>query len=131
MPADEKFSVMKALSGPFNWRNYVKLLVYGICALIVWTVVTSVMDRFFPKKHHPEIGNASRVKVEQGGTASIVNNNFAAPDLKQGIYGRLSSTGAGIGVFKEVTPNIDVSLGGNKAYDGDEYTFEVETRYKF
>jgi hypothetical protein len=130
MPADEKFEVFKALSGPFNWRNYVKLLVFGICALIIFSVYSTAKEHFFPDKK-PATSTTTTGNVEAGGTVQVTNVNNPLPDLKQGIYGELSSKDFGVGVFKEMTPNIDLSLGVEKEFDTDELEFKVQTRFKF
>lgn len=129
MPTDEKFDLVKAVTGPFNWRNYVKLLVFGLCALVIFSVYNTIAERFFPtKKPATSTTNAT---VEKGGVANITNINNPTAELKQGIYGEVSSKDFGVGVFKEMTPNIDLSLGVEKNFDNDELKFKVQTRFKF
>lgn len=82
------------------------------------------------RKPRQQATSSTRTNVAAGGTANITNINNPLPDLHEGIYGRVSSDRASIGVFKEVTPAIDVEIGGGKSYDKGEFA-EVSLRYKF
>ena len=106
--------------------GYGVILVVGV---VLFAGVMKIVNHFFPKKQ--QVTSTTRTNVASGGVANITNINNSTPETKQGVYGRLSSTRAGVGVFKEVTPNIDVSLGGSKKYDSNEFDVEVETRLKF
>lgn len=85
---------------------------------------------FFPKKSEATSKTAIKT-IESGGIANITNINNPVADLKQGIYLRGASDKVSIGVFKEVMPSIDVSIGVGKKYDDDSAFAEVETRFKF
>lgn len=128
----ESWSWSKFISGPFNVRNYAKVAVYATCVVVVLLIANgalSIYERFFPRKS--QATQASRVTVKDGGVATITNVTNTTQELHQGIYGELSSNSFGVGVFKEVMPNIDISLGISKPYDEDELEFEVQTRLKF
>lgn len=129
MAHDENFSFGKLLGGPLNWRNYLKLGVFVVCALVVYSVYSTVMSHFFPKR--PSATSETVTTVGKGGVANITNINNPPPSLKQGIYGRLASDRGSIGVFKEVMANIDVSIGAGKDWHDDHEFIELETRYKF
>lgn len=125
----DAFSFKKLISGPLDYKNYLKVGVYVLCGLILFTLYTGIMSFF--KKDSPT--SSTPINIAKGATVGdirIVNKNDSS-SLKQGVYGRLSSLRAGIGVFKEVMPNIDVSVGGSKTYDDDTFEVEVETRFKF
>lgn len=126
----EKFNLLKMLKGPFQGKNYAKVTVFIVCGGVIFLVLAganALFEKFFPPK--PNGSSTAIRKVESGANVQITNNN--SPVLKQGIYGELSSADFGVGVFKEVMPNIDLSLGIEKDYDEDELEFKVQTRFKF
>ena len=126
MPSQEKFDLIKFATGPFNWRNYAKLLVYGTCIMVLFSVYTTIMKYLNPRKDTTKIVT----RVEAGGTSNVTNITNVSQDLKQGIYLRGASDRASVGVFKEVFHNIDISAGGGKDYDDDAFG-EIEVRLKF
>jgi len=89
-----------------------------LIALLVFLLVGGLIfgrglfDRFLGK---PKPATSSTpVAIAEGATVRdvVVNNtNNPLPDLKTGIYGRVSSDRAAVGVFKEVAPNIDAEIG--------------------
>lgn len=118
-----KEDIYKALG--MGWR----LIAIGIILVLLVFGGLSLWNRFFPKKQQTT-STTTVGTVEAGGTSTITNINNPLPDLKQGIYIRGASDRASVGVFKEVMPNIDVSIGGGKDYDDKEF-IEIEARYKF
>ena len=107
------------------WGTGIRLaLTLGLVFCILFTI-----KQFFPTKK-PATSTTSVGKVEAGGVSNITNINNPLQDLKQGIYLRGASDRASVGVFKEVLPHIDVSLGAGKSYEDDAFV-EVETRFKF
>lgn len=69
-------------------------------------------------------------RCQEGAVVNVTNVNNPAPELKQGIYGKIASDRATVGVFKEVMPNIDISLGAGQDFDED-VVVESEVRFKF
>lgn len=130
MANPEPWDWAKFAKGPLEPRNYGKLAVFLTCGVVILLLLSGARAAwlaFFPA---PPSGTTSTIgKVEAGG---IVNNTtIQAPRLKQGIYGDLSSNGFGVGVFKEMTPNIDASIGVEKDFDDEEIEAKVQLRFKF
>ena len=111
------------------WKERAHSLYGYIVILLVIFLIFMGISRFFPKRTPST--STTKTTVASGGVANITNINNPLADLKQGIYGRLASDRGSIGVFKEVMPNIDVSLGSGKDWDNEDEFIEVETRYKF
>lgn len=107
------------------WRPVIIIIV----GILLYVGFMTAFDRLFPKPKQAAT-STTKTRVEAGGTANITNINNPVSDLKQGVYLRGASDRASVGVFKEVLPNIDVSLGAGKDYDEDAFV-EVETRFKF
>ena len=134
MAEGEKFDIKKFVKGIGSPLTHVKTFSF-VSVIGIWLLVGvggyAIFRHFFPEKK--QATSSTPINIARGATVGdirIINKNNEQ-NLKQGIYGRLSSVRVGLGVFKEVTPNIDISLGANKKYNNDEYDFEVETRYKF
>lgn len=130
MVTPDPWSWSKFLKGPFEPKNYGKVAVYVTCIIVILLILSGVRAAwvaFFPP---PPSGTVSTIgKVEAGGI--VKNITIQNPRLKQGIYGEVSSNDFGVGVFKEVTPNIDASLGIEKDFDGEEIEAKVQLRFKF
>lgn len=92
-------------------------------------IIVGVFLLVRPKRQEPAT-STTKTTVASGGVANITNINNPIQNLHQGVYGRVSSDRASIGVFKEVNSNIDVEVGGGKNYDDGEFA-EVSVRYKF
>lgn len=105
-------------------QSFSVYLIFGGVIFGLWVLFTALRPKTPQNTASTTVG-----KVEAGGRVTTIFKN--TPDsLKQGIYARVASDRASIGVFKDVMPNIDVSLGGGKDYD-DEAFLEAEVRYKF
>lgn len=92
-----------------------------------------LMERFFGK---PKPATSSTpIKIEEGaGVRDVIVNNTNNPlqDLKTGIYGRVASDRAAVGVFKELLPNIDGEIGACFQYDENgKPCVEASIRMKF
>jgi len=128
---EEAWQWRKFFYGPFKPRNYGKIIIYAICAVVMLLLLSGIVkvkEALFPSKQ--QAGTTSTIgKVESGGV--VKNITIQSPKLKQGIYGELSSNDFGVGIFKEVMPNIDISLGVEKDFDEDEIEAKVQTRFKF
>lgn len=132
MPDKEAFSFLKFIKGVVNPITHAKTVSF-ILVVVIWIVLGSgayaIFRHFFPSKKQTT-STTSVGHVEAGGVSNITNINNAIPDLHQGIYAKVASDRATIGVFKEVMPNVDISIGAGKDYDSD-FVAEVETRFKF
>lgn len=120
----EKFKSNFAIGDPEWWG---KTLAYSrplIILAIILGIYVGVRGLFGSKNGSTK---TSIGYVEKGATVNI----NPSQQLKQGIYGELSSRDFGIGVFKEVMPNLDISIGIEKSFDDEEVEANVQTRFKF
>ena len=123
--------MIELLKGPIRPSNYAKTIVFLVCGVVLIGIVFSVINTvsgYFYKK--PSTSSTSVGTVEAGGVSTITNINNPSQESKQGLYLRGASDRASIGVFKEVMPHIDISIGGGKDYDDDAFV-EAEIRFKF
>ena len=131
-PLDKsKFNLGYLIKGD-GMKDYYKSWGLGfrlvVTLALLFAIVFTVYS-FFPKKKQAT-SSTTIGDVKEGATLNVTNINNPLQDLKQGIYGRLASDRGSIGVFKEMAPNIDISIGAGKDWDENEF-IEVETRYKF
>ena len=130
------FEPAKFFRAPFNPVMYAKIAAFAMCLAVLWAAflgVRAVKRWLFPARvtapatSTTTLGN---VQVKQGGQVNVTNINNPVTNLGVGLYVGLASDRATVGVFKELTPNIDIELGGGKSYDGKAVA-EVRARLKF
>lgn len=126
----DPWSWKKFLKGPLEPRNYGKVVVYLTCGIVIILLLAGVRAAWVALFPGPGSGTSTTIgRVEAGGT--VKNITIQNPRLKQGIYGEVSSVDFGVGIFKEVAPNIDISLGVEKDFDDEEVEPKVQARFKF
>jgi hypothetical protein len=97
--------------------------------ILLLSGAVAIKNKLFPPPPQ-QSGTTSTVgTVEAGG--HVENITYQSPTLKQGIYGEISSNDFGVGIFKEVHSNIDLSIGIEKDFDEDELEVKVQSRFKF
>lgn len=116
-----------------------KILTYWkerIQSLSAYAVIIGILfglffiGSFFHKKQQQPTSATRISKIESGANVTFNTTNAVTQNLKQGFYIRGASDRASVGIFKEVTPNVDISIGAGKKYDDGGFA-EVEARAKF
>lgn len=126
----ERWSWKRFLKGPLEPRNYGKVAVYLVCGAVIILLLAGLRAAWLAVFPPPSNGTNTTIgRVEAGGT--VKNITIQSARLKQGIYGEVSSVDFGVGVFKEVASNIDISVGIEKDFDDEEVEPKVQARFKF
>lgn len=116
------------------WKAYGAFAKVLITLVVIYLIIFGLLStyrHFFPSKT-AQIPQTTVGHIESGGVSNITNIVNPSPTLKQGIYLRGATDKRGsAGVFKEVTPNVELDLGGGKDWDKDSEFVEVECRLKF
>jgi hypothetical protein len=138
-PFDLKKFALSLFPASGEWWGKTFNLVWRLALVMSVILITvfgigAIKEKFFPSKKPSTSSTTLSGNVESGATVNVTNVNNPVSDLKQGIYGKMASDRATLGVFKEVLPNLDISLGAGKAWDDDDgsgFVFETEARFKF
>lgn len=112
------------------WKERLQSLSAYAVILGVLVGLFFIGNLFHKKAEQPTSATQIR-KIESGANVTFNTTNSVQPTLKQGFYVQGASDRASLGIFKEVTPNIEIAVGGGKRYDDNSSFIEVEARAKF
>lgn len=108
----------------------IKLAIIGIVLFLIIFGLLSTYRHFFPSSPKPT--SATTVgHIESGGVSNVTNIVNQSPKLSQGVYIKGATDRVSAGVFRELNPLIDLSLGGGHDFDKEDEFLEVEARVKF